>query len=48
MVSGTRDNPPYQGNFIVVERLYQKKLSLLAEKADPTSFFIKLFNIQIS
>ena len=29
MVSGTRDNPPYWGNFI--ERLYEKKLSLLAE-----------------
>ena len=27
--AGTRDNPPYQGNFI--ERLYEKKLSLLAE-----------------
>ena len=29
MVSGTRDNPPYGGNFI--ERLYEKKLSLLSE-----------------
>ena len=27
MISGTRDNPPYRGNFI--ERLYEKKLSLL-------------------
>ena len=29
MVSGTRDNPPYRGNFI--ERLYEKRLYLLAE-----------------
>ena len=29
MVSGTRDNPPYLGNFI--ERLHEKKLSLLTE-----------------
>lgn len=29
MVSGTGDNPTYLGNFI--ERLYEKKLSLLAE-----------------
>ena len=29
MVSGTRDNPPYRGNLI--ERLYEKKLSLLTE-----------------
>ena len=29
MVSGTRDNPPYRDNFI--ERLYEKRLSLLAE-----------------
>ena len=29
MVSGTRDNPPYRGNFI--KHLYEKKLSLLAE-----------------
>ena len=29
MVSDTRDNPPYRGNFI--ERLYEKTLSLLAE-----------------
>ena len=29
VVSGTRDNPPYRGNFI--ERLYEKKLCLLAE-----------------
>ena len=29
MVVGTRDNPPRRGNFI--ERLYEKKLSLLAE-----------------
>ena len=29
MVSDTRDNPPYRGNFI--ERLYEKRLSLLAE-----------------
>ena len=29
MVSGTRDNPPYRGNFI--KRLYEKKLSLLAK-----------------
>ena len=29
MVLGTRDNPPYRGNFI--EHLYEKMLSLLAE-----------------
>ena len=29
MVSSTRDNPPYRGNFI--ERLYEEKLSVLAE-----------------
>ena len=29
MVSDTRDNPSYRGNFI--ERLYEKKLSLLTD-----------------
>ena len=36
MVLGTRDNPPYQGNFI--EHLYEKKFVVPVSRAkvDPT------------